>query len=56
MENKELDRCKKNIRSILLASKGGIQATQLFKEYSSFYEEVIPYRDFNFGTLGNDYF
>ena len=48
-----LDRCKKNVRSLLLANKGGIPARQLFKEYQSLYEERIPYQELGFQTLGN---
>ena len=36
----------------LLANKTGIPARQFFKEYSNLYEEEIPYRKFNFPTLG----
>ena len=51
--SERLDRCKKNVRSLLLANKGGIPARQLFKEYQSLYEEKIPYQDLGFPTLGN---
>ena len=52
MANADLERCKKALRSILLANKAGIPARQFFKEYSNLYEEDIPYRKFNFPTLG----
>ena len=50
--NTDLERCKKSLRSILLANKCGIPARLLFKEYSNLYEEDIPYKKFNFPSLG----
>ena len=54
MANSDLERCKKSLRSMLLASKNGIPARNLFQEYRSLYEEDIPYRRFNFQSLGTN--
>ena len=51
----QLERCKKSLRSILLANKGGVPARQIMKEYQSLYEERIPYQALGFSTLGNNY-
>ena len=50
--SEQLNRCKKSLRSILLANKGGIPARQMSKEYQSLYEERIPYKALGFQTLG----
>ena len=52
MGSSELERCKKSLRSILLANKGGVPAQKILKEYYSLYEEEIPYKRFNHPTLG----
>ena len=54
MSGAELERCKKSLRSILLANKGGVPAQKIMKEYSSLYEEDIPYRRFKFPSLGKN--
>ena len=53
MSEQLLERCKKSLRSILLANKGGIPGRQVVKEYQSLYEERIPYQALGFPTLGN---
>jgi len=49
--NKQLDRCKKYLRSTLLSNKGGVPAAELFKHYQDLVGESIPYKQFNFPTL-----
>ena len=48
----DLDRCKKYLRSVLLASKSGIPVKQVSREYSYLYEEDIPFRKLNYPSLG----
>ena len=50
----DLDRCKKYLRSVLLASKCGIPVKQVSREYSHLYEEDIPFRKLNFPSLGEE--
>ena len=50
----DLDRCKKYLRSVLLASKSGIPIKQVSREYSYLYEEDIPFRKLNFPSLGEE--
>ena len=47
----DLDKCKKYLRSILLASKGGVPAGNVFESYKDMVGEGIPYRKFNYQTL-----
>ena len=50
----DLDRCKKYLRSVLLASKCGIPIKQVSREYSYLYEEDIPFRKLNYPSLGEE--
>ena len=50
----DLGRCKKYLRSVLLASKCGIPIKQVSREYSYLYEEDIPFRKLNYPSLGKE--
>ena len=47
----DLDKCKKYLRSILLASKGGVPGAQVVAKYKDIVGESVPYRRFNFNSL-----
>jgi len=47
----DLDKCKKYLRSILLASKGGVPGAQVVAKYKDIVGEPVPYRRFNFNSL-----
>ena len=47
----DLDKCKKYLRSILLASKGGVPGAQVVSKYKEMVGETVPYRRFNFTSL-----
>ena len=51
MTEKQLDRCKKYLRSTLLSNKGGIPAAEVYRHYKDLVGEEIPYSQFNFRTL-----
>jgi len=51
MSGTDLERCKKNLRSVLLASKGGLNLSKVPEEYRKMFEEEIPFRNFNCQTL-----
>ena len=50
----DLERCKKSLRSILLANKGGIPFSLLSEEYYKLFEEDLPFRfrKSKFSSLG----
>lgn len=43
MTEKQLDRCKKYLRSTLLSNKGGIPAAEVYRHYKDLVGEEIPY-------------
>ena len=47
----DLEKCKKYLRSILLASKGGVPGVQLVSKYRENTGDSIPYRSFGFSSL-----
>ena len=47
----DLDKCKKYLRSILLASKGGVPGAQVVAKYKDIVGESVPYKRFNFSSL-----
>ena len=47
----DLDRCKKYLRGVLLAHKGGVLRSQIVAKYQEITGESVPYRRFNFNTL-----
>ena len=47
----DLDRCKKYLRGVLLAHKGGVLRSPLVAKYQEITGEVVPYRRFNFNSL-----
>ena len=47
----DLDKCKKYLRSILLASKGGVPGAQVVAKYKDIVGESVPYRRFNYNSL-----
>ena len=47
----DLDRCKKYLRGVLLAHKGGVLRSQIVAKYQEITGEVVPYRRFNFNSL-----
>ena len=47
----ELDKCKKYLRSLLLASKGGVPASKLYDDYKKMVGDTIPWRKFNYQSL-----
>ena len=47
----DLEKCKKYLRSILLASKGGVPGAQVVAKYKDIVGETVPYRKFNFASL-----
>lgn len=47
----DLDKCKKYLRSILLASKGGVPGAKVVTTYKDIVGETVPYRRFNFNSL-----
>ena len=49
----DLEKCKKYLRSILLASKGGVPGAQVVARYKDIVGESVPYRKFNFSNLEN---
>ena len=51
MASLELDKCKKYLRSIFLAYKGGIPAEQVFEKYYDMVGDNIPYRQYNYNSL-----
>jgi len=51
MASLELDKCKKYLRSILLAFKGGIPACQVSEKYHEMVGDKIPYRQYNYNSL-----
>merc|ERR550517_541382 len=55
MENPEMDkileRTKKSVRAVLMASKDQLELCSLEKEYYEMYEENIPYRRLQFSSL-----
>lgn len=49
----DLEKCKKYLRSILLANKGGVPGAQVMARYKDIVGESVPYRKFNFSNLEN---
>ena len=47
----DLDRCKKYLRGVLLAHKGGVPMTKIGAKYQDITGESVPYRRFNFNSL-----
>ena len=47
----DLDRCKKYLRGVLLAHKGGVLRSQIVAKYREITGESVPYRRFNFNSL-----
>ena len=47
----DLEKCKKFLRSILLASKGGVPGAQVVAKYKDIVGESVPYRRFNYNSL-----
>ena len=47
----ELEKCKKYLRAILLASKGGVMAHKVYEMYQEQVGTGIPYRQFNYPSL-----
>ena len=56
MSRTDLDRCKKCIRSVLLASKGGLPVSLVLREYKNLFEEDIPFTEYKYPSLGKGYF
>ena len=50
----DLERCKKSLRSVLLAFKDGLPMRQVSREYSNLFEEDIQFSKFKFQSLGKD--
>ena len=50
----DLERCKKSLRSVLLAFKDGLPMRQVSREYSNLFEEDIQFSNFKFQSLGKD--
>ena len=48
----DLERCKKSLRSVLLAFKDGLPMRLVSKEYSNLFEEDIQFSKFKFQSLG----
>ena len=51
MAEKQLDRCKKYLRSTLLSIKGSIPAAEVYRHYKDLVGKGIPYSQFNYRTL-----
>ena len=47
----DLDRCKKYLRGVLLAHKGGVLISQIGAKYRDITGEFVPYRRLNFNSL-----
>ena len=48
---RDLERCKKYLRGVLLAHKGGVLISQIGAKYRDITGETVPYRRFNFNSV-----